>query len=165
MSTFATIGPVYQTFRKILPSDLQELVLLDLLINVEEAISKPIELERDRDAIQDQWRVVINTLAVVNVYQKNLKLQVTRMAADIELKTRAEASAKAEKITADHMKSIIASDSGLNRILATYDYVASFAEHLAELRQLLWTRKDNIRDQSADARDHRRDDFYSRHTG
>jgi hypothetical protein len=156
---------LYETYRRVLPEELLTQVSLDSLIQLEGEIAKNIEPHIDRDRILVQWRFVADTASIARVfvarYESALarieKLGVEVTAAEITIRCCSSAEgvrlARAEKPTEAQIAATIKTDPEFQREYGSYlekkrefEYVKGFYEHLRELRQLLWTRKENLLD-------------------
>ena len=141
-------------------------ISLDGLIQLEGEIARNIEPHTDRDRILVQWRFVADTAqSIVRVFvsryesavAKLEKLGVEVIAAEITVRCCSNAEgvrlARGEKPTEAQIAAAIKTDPDFQREYGSFlekkkefEYVRGFHDHLRELRQLLWTRKENLLD-------------------
>jgi hypothetical protein len=161
---------LYATYRQVLPAELLSNVSLDTLIQLEEEAARNIEPHTDRDRILVQWRFIADTTSIVRVFlsryeialSEREKLGVEIKAAEITIRcTTADGVRlpRGEKPTESQIAATIKADPEFQREYSLflekkreYEYVKGFFDHLKELKQLLWTRKENLLDMTESQR-------------
>lgn len=156
---------LYQLYEGALPADLLRAVSLQSLIQVEKELSQEINPVVDRDRLQNLWRFIADTSSVVKFhlqqYERSVteadKLGVEIKAAEITDRVctgmNGERLQRGEKPTETQISAAIKIDPSFQEIYRDYlqkkqtcDHVKGFYEHLREIRQLLWTRKETLLD-------------------